>query len=184
MSGGIQIEFDASDLIKFEQVFRKIGNQAPHAIRRALNHTGDKARTQVARQLVKQTGATYGAVRAALNSRPASYGNLRYEIVARGSAISLKHFSARQTKPGVTAAPWNMRRVFPHTFIVKKLGGHVFVRTSRKRFPIKKLWGPAIPNELVRGHTPIVFNATVQAELPSRLAHEIGAIMSGAAPRG
>jgi hypothetical protein len=95
----IHIEVDARRIIYLEGVFRQAGNQAPHAIRRALNWTGDRATTQVTRALVKQTGAKYGAVKAALKQVRASYGSLTYKIIARGSAISLKEFGARRLGP-------------------------------------------------------------------------------------
>lgn len=182
----IELKVDARELVKLEEAFRRIGNQAPHAIRRALNHTGDKTTTQVKRALAKQTGAKYGAIGKALRVERANYGSLAYVIHASGGAMSLKEFGPNQTARGVSAAPWNKRRVFPHTFgpRIAKLGGHVYVRTSPKRFPIKKLWGPIIPNEMVKDQSAAAFYATVQAELPARLEHEIGAILSGAAPRG
>lgn len=180
----LRIEVDARSLVRLEEAFRKAGNQAPHAIRRALNWTGDRATTLVTRALAKQTGAKYGAVKSALKQVRANYGTLAYRIVARGPAIPLNAFGARQTRKGVSAAPWNTRRVFPHTFIVPAFGGNVFVRETSKRAPLKKLWGPAIPNELVRGESKEAFERTVATQLPARLEHEIMAILSGAAPRG
>jgi hypothetical protein len=53
-----------------DQVLARYGNQltalgegqARTAMSRALNHEGEKRRTQVKRSLVKQTGIKYGAV--------------------------------------------------------------------------------------------------------------------------
>lgn len=179
-----RIEVDARRIADLGAAFKRAGAQAPAAIARALNHTGDKALTQVKRALVAQTGAKYGAISKALMRRGASAGNPVYRIVARAAAMSLKEFGPVRTASGVSAAPWNKRRVFPSSFIVAKLGGHVFVRTSRRRFPIKKLWGPVIPNEMLRDMSRQAFEATVEQELPARLQHEIGAILSGVAPRG
>lgn len=60
-----------------DQVLARYGNQlaalgegqARTAMSRALNHEGDKGRTQVKRALVKQTGIKYGAVVAAVSTR-------------------------------------------------------------------------------------------------------------------
>ncbi len=159
------------------------------ALARAVNHTGDKARTQVVRALVKQTGAKYGVIRKALKTKRANAATITFQIIGRGGFMSLKEFGARQTSKGVSAAPWNERRVFPHTFIVPSLGGHVFERIggSRRlgpaagRLPIRKLWGPAIPKEMVKEKSKEAFETTVAAELPSRVAHEVEAIIGGLA---
>lgn len=156
-----------------------IGRDVRPALARALNHTGDKARTQVIRALVKQTGAKYGAVRKALTSRPATAGAPVYRIIAQGPYLSLKEFGARQTGAGVSAAPWGRRRVFAHTFIVPALGGHVFERKGKARLPLRKLWGPALPKELVKDQTKAAFETTVAVELPRRVAHEIEAVLGG-----
>jgi hypothetical protein len=57
-----------------DQVLARYGNQlsalgegqARTTLSRALNHEGDKGRTQVKRALVKQTGRRYGAVNKAM----------------------------------------------------------------------------------------------------------------------
>ena len=184
MAALFSVEAGSSSLANLEGLLRQVGNQAPHAIRRAVNHTGDKAVTQVARALAKQTSAKYGAVKKALVVKRATYDRGVYRISAKGGYISLKEFGARQTKAGVSAMVWGKRRVFPHSFVSAKLGGHVFVRMGKARNPIRKMWGPALPNEMVKGDTAATFLSTVEADLPARVAHEVAALLNGRAPRG
>lgn len=178
MAAALRITVDARQLLRMAETFRKAGVETRPAEARAINHTGDKTRTRVIRALVKQMGTTYGVVNKALG-RPirANPASLAYVIRVKGPALSLKEFKARPTRKGVSAAPWGTRRVFPHSFIAPSMGGHVFVRTSRARFPVKKLWGPAVPNELVRNQSKAAFEATVATELPARLAYELGRIL-------
>jgi hypothetical protein len=61
--------------------------------------------------------------------------------------------------------------------ISKKLGGHVFKRTSSGRFPIEMLFGPSVPEELVKGESERVFRTTVQDMLPVRVAHELSRML-------
>jgi hypothetical protein len=178
------VEAGISSLVNLEGLLRQVGNQAPHAIRRAVNHTGDKAVTQVARTLARQTGVKYGAAKKALFVQRANYDRGVYRISAKGGYLSLKEFGARQTKAGVSAMVWGKRRVFPHSFVSQKLGGHVFVRMGKDRNPIRKMWGPALPAELVKDETAAMFLSTVEAELPARVAHEVAALLAGHAPRG
>jgi Prophage minor tail protein Z (GPZ) len=179
---GLDVKVDVRGFNRMAKQFASAGTNIKPALSRAINHTGDKARTQVTRALAKQTGLKYAKVRETLRTIPAAIGRLVYRIVSRGGYTSLKEFGARPTQKGVSAAPWGRRRVFPHTFIVTSLGGHVFERTSSKRFPIRKLWGPAVPAELVKDQTKAAFEGVVAAELPARLDYEIGALLKGRAP--
>jgi hypothetical protein len=144
----MKIQIDAREIADLGQLFASAGKQAPKVIARALNHTGAVATTQVKRALVKQVGVKSGAVNAALRQVRATPAELTFELRSSGKHLGLKDFGARQTKRGVSAAPWRQRRVFPRTFMGP--GGHVYKRTSKKRLPIEKLWGPSIPKELVR----------------------------------
>jgi len=103
--------------------------------------------------------------------------------------LPLSEFSARQRKDGVSAAPWGTRRVFKQAFIATSLSGHVFVRETHGglrvgRLPIRELFGPAIPRELLKDAVKVAFETTVAAELPIAAERELGALLSGFAPRG
>jgi hypothetical protein len=180
--GEFSVRVDARGFNRMAAVFERAGVNVKPALRRAINHTGDKARTHMGRALAKQTGLKYGQVRQALRTIPANVATLVYRIIAKGGYLSLKEFGARQTRKGVSAAPWGKRRVFPHTFIIASLGGHVFERKGAARYPIRKLWGPAIPAEMVKDQSRAAFEQTVEAELPARLTHEVDAILGGAVP--
>lgn len=152
--------------------------QHPAAVARALNRTSPETRTAMARALVKQTGLRYGAIRRALVITRASTAFLATMITARGSYLPLKLFGARQTKRGVSAAPWGKRRVFPHTFIIPAYGGNVYVRQTRRRFPIEKLLGPAIPVEFVKDRSAEAFYLTAPVTLAKRLDHELARLLT------
>jgi hypothetical protein len=178
---GFEVKIDARGFDRMQRRLAQTGIEIKPALARAINHTGDKATTQVRRTLARQVGLKYGRIKEATRTFKAAVGRLVYRITSRGGYTSLKEFGARTTLRGVSAAPWGKRRVFPHTFIVASLGGHVFERTTSKRFPIRKLWGPAIPAEMVKDQTKAAFESTVANELPTRLDHEIGAILEGRA---
>ncbi len=168
---------------------RAVGNQAPHVIRRAINRVGDKTRTQVVRALARQTGAKYGTIRRAMRYVRANYGRLDYRIVARGTFMPLSAFAARQTRAGVSAAPWGKRQLFRGAFIAASLGGGVYVREVKEgrragRLPIRQLYGPAIPRELLRDAVRETFERAAAAELVPAVEREVGALLAGFAPRG
>jgi hypothetical protein len=61
--GEFTVRVDASAFNRMAAAFERAGANVKPALRRAINHTGDKARTQIVRALVKQTGLKYGRVR-------------------------------------------------------------------------------------------------------------------------
>jgi hypothetical protein len=135
-----------------------------------INDIGDYAYPRVVRTLSQETGAQQKRVRGFLVKKRAYPERPTYQILARGEFMSLKDFKPVQRKAGVQAAPWGDKRVFPHTFFGP--GGHVYKRTSSSRVPIEKLWGPAIPRQLLRGKTDDVVKVVIEERLPVRLAYQ------------
>ncbi|PTW53907.1 minor tail protein Z (GPZ) [Breoghania corrubedonensis] len=160
-------------------------NKARAAFRRGINRTGDKTFTIVRRVVAKQVGLSQSKVtkKGGLQRIRANYQALEYLIISRGGFISLKEFKARQVRRGVSAAPWGKRQVFKSAFgpRIGALGGHVFHRTSADRFPIEKMWGPAVPKEIVKDESRKAFDETAARELPPKIEHEIRRLMQGTA---
>lgn len=174
-------------LARFGNQLAALDKKAPRALRSALAHTGDKARTQVRSALTTQTGLKRGViVRAVKVTRPA-FGDLQYIMRSSGGEISLKYFGARETRKGASAAPRGQRRVFPGAFMkggrfparvaARRLNGHVFKRTGAGRLPIEKQKSDVvIPDEMVTGATEAAWRGQADG-LADRVGHEIGRLL-------
>jgi hypothetical protein len=106
-----------------DQVLARYGNQlaaigegqARTVMSRALNHEGDKGRTQVKRTLVKQTGIKYGAVGKAIGTVRATPATLTYALKARGDETNIAWFGgvsvarACRQRPGTSGASSSVR---------------------------------------------------------------------------
>jgi len=125
--------------------------RARQTFARAINREGGKVTTQVRRATATATGLPYGYVTRVARPIRASAALPEFAIKASDAATSLKRFGPRLTRKGVSAAPWAKRRVFSGSFVAGKLGGHVFARAGVGRMPIKKLFGPVVPNEMISG---------------------------------
>lgn len=158
-------------------VERLASDKTRAAARMALNDTGRRANTQVKRTLTKQTGLKSGAIQKGVKQQFASNARLEFRIIGTGKHFGLTDFGARQGKRGVSAAPWGTRRIFPRTFLAPKLGNQVFVRLGRARLPIKKLWGPSIPREMVRDQVPKTFTSMAATILPAQLRRQLARLM-------
>jgi hypothetical protein len=168
---------DVSELERWARVYATAPARSTDIMRVTLNDVGNAARTQVTRTLARQMGLPVGTVRQGLTTKPAAPRSMDYEILSRGGYLSLRSFDAEQRRAGVSARPWGKRRIFRGTFAVRSLGGQVFRRTTSARFPIVKLWGPAMPQEMVRGAVPTAFETAVRERLPARLAHHLDQLM-------
>lgn len=187
-----RLSYDPSGLRRFDNALERLGGSlGKKVVVRALNHQGAKAYTQVKRTLGRQMGVKYGVVNKAVKERRAFAGTtdgfgakFEYRIIGTGEPLSLKHFGARQVKSGVSAAPWGKRRIFEKAFNTggafpgrkPVFGGHVFVRAGSKRFPIRKLYGPGVADEIVKGRSLEAFQR-VFSGLAARLEHEISRVV-------
>ena len=166
-----------------DQVLARYGNalaalgegRARTALSRALNHEGDKGRTQVKRALVKQTGIKYGGVNKAMATIRATPATLTYTLKARGDETNIAWFGGQQRRKGVSAAPWNKRRILRHSFIVPRFG-RAFIRTAKSRLPIRPLYGPNLARELVKDSSAAAWQSGV-ANIVARVGHEIGRML-------
>lgn len=175
-------DFIAIDARPFDRVgdaLAELSEKAQHKVTvRVLRRIGDMTKTRVVRLLAEETGLPQKRIRSVMQVRIGGTNEPRYEIKFRDQFLSLKEFDPvwDLTKNegrgvGVRARPWGKRRVFPRTFLGP--GMHVFVRFGKERQPIKKLWGPAIPRQVIIGQTKPIVQDLARTHLVPRYLHEI-----------
>ncbi|UXN05247.1 phage tail protein [Bartonella sp. HY761] len=188
MAGVLSIGWSNEDAIKkFAGAVHAVGDKLPIAAMRAANHTGQKAKTKVVRALTKQTGLKRKTIVKAVREYKANPSRVIYILRSSGKEISLRHFGARETKAGVSAAPFGKRQIFAKSFIYggqfpnrEKLAvyGQVMIREGAARLPITKvLSGVTIPDEMIKGETKEAFDGVVNKDLAPRLYHELKRLM-------
>jgi hypothetical protein len=146
---------DADDVrIKFEATVQRVGSGlAKTVFSRAMNTEGRKSYVAVKRAVAKQTSIKVGDVARSMSFKGARPNALETRVIGKGRHFPLSYFGAKQFSFGVRAKVWGEFHKYPHAFVVKAYGGNVYKRLSAKRFPIKQLWGPAIPVEMVKDET-------------------------------
>jgi hypothetical protein len=180
-------EIDVRELTQFGNMLGALGQDGPKVINRALNRTGDMARTQVVRALSKQTGLPQKTIRKAVKAKRSSWQDLEYRLEASGGDVSLKYFKARETRRGVTALVRGERELFEGAFtrggsfargrVALQMGGHVFQRIGGRTELERLKSGVFIPLEMVAGASANAFEAVVSDVLPRRLDHEFNRAM-------
>ena len=163
--------------VRFEAMIRRVGERdAKLAFSRALTHEGRKGYTAVRRALRNQTSAKAREVSAATRFRGSSTRRLTTMIEAGGGHIPLKEFGARQFSYGVRAKVWGRTVRLRSAFIVDSMGGNVFKRTTSRRLPVEKMWGPSIPKEMVKDQSLSVFESSA-GNVADRAMHELNRIL-------
>lgn len=179
-----------------DDILKNFGNQigslgerdAHKALARAVNRVTKTVEGRVVRAIAKQSSIKTSTIRRALQTqqvKPGSSQALEGKIIATGRPIPLDEFGAKQFSFGVRARVWGRVQRFPGTFIFagtyrsgKPVGnGHVFHRVSKASLPIEEMFGPSVPEEMIRDESARTFMSTVQTMLPVRVAHEIGRLL-------
>lgn len=137
-------------------------SKAQKVIVRAINRGIVAARTQIVRDIARDSGLKVGDVRAAIRQTTATTGAPVASLGSRLRRLPLIDFNARGPMPsrgrgnGVSyrMGAGNPRTRLPNAFItrVTRAGedgahsGHdgVFVRVTKQRLPIKQLFGPSL----------------------------------------
>jgi hypothetical protein len=179
---------------RFDNIIAALGpKKSRQAINRAVNRAGDMTRTAMRRALVKQTGLKSKTVGRALRTKRSSWSTdqaLAYTITVRGGDIRLKHFSARETRAGVSAKPFGVRKLFAGAFIkggrfpdrkTLNFGGQVMQRIGRDRLPIEVVTsGVVLPEQVVQGESIKAFETVGRAKLVERMSHELNRMLDAA----
>lgn len=200
----ITIQIVGAGLEKFNEAAKSLGSEAKahRAYSMALNKTVKMVHTGVKRAVAAQMGVTQAAVvkHGGLRIARASAGNLVASINASGAYMPLKDFKPKQGGAGVTANPWNNSQLFNGTFMNRgkrarfgigpigkaKAGGHVFKNTGKlnkvsgRKNAIKALWGPSVPNEMVKDESARTFERISGSQMPKEIDRAVIALTSGA----
>lgn len=161
----------------YQRALQQVGEgNAAKAFSRAMNHEGKKTFTKVKRVLRKQTDIPRDHIEAGTKFVRSSPGNLKTIIEGTGRHLPLRLFNARQFSFGVRAKVWGKHQRFPSAFIIAKYNGGVYKRLTKKRFPIKQLYGPSIPVEIVKDATADTFLNSA-ADVSARAMHELARIL-------
>lgn len=193
----VQMRFaDVGGINRFHKATKALSDrQMRTALSRAVNHTGGVTRTQVREKLARQTGLKLKTIRKAVRSNKSNAGTLTYTMKSFGGDISLKYFSAKETRRGVTAKPFGKKTQFAGHFIKagrfplarrvlpRKLNGHVFEPTGTstrwgRSIELRKS-GVVIPEQMVTGKTADAFAQTSAQRLPDRVAYEVRQLTGG-----
>lgn len=179
----IVITVDSAQLA--EMIERLEPRRARMALSVAVNDTARQTRAEARKRVAKESSIKAGTVAKGLTINPhSSPSTLSATVIGSGRPISLKEFGARQNRKGVSARVWGRRQLYPGSFIVESLGGHVYHRLTRRRLPIEKMWGAGIAQVMAQEHVSSVIVQHGQDRLQKNTQRQLDRYIAGAGGAG
>ena len=161
----------------YERMIRRAGEgKAKEAFAAALNHQTAIIMTKVRKAIIKQSSIERAAVYAGTDLLRATPGALSAIIEGTGRHLPLREFKPRQFSYGVRAKVWGKHQQYPSAFLIPRYKNGVYKRLTKKRFPIKQLYGPAIPVEMLRDQSRAAFESSTP-DVSKRAMHELARIL-------
>jgi hypothetical protein len=187
MASEVEVVLRPLDMImaRYGQQLRELGaDKSRKIMARALNYEGRKSFTLVKRAIRDQSSVSYEAINKGTKFMGTSTGAsaaMRTVIDADGEYLVLKYFKPRQIRMGVSATVWGKRQRYKGAFGAP--GGRPelstpFHRLSRKRYPIKPLFGANLAVEMVKDTPPAIHAGSVP-RIADRIEKEIAAVLRG-----
>lgn len=182
MSGVLTMKWADRNLSKYGKRIQTLKTKFPKVLPRIVNQVGDRSKTVVIRELVKQTGLQRVViVRAIGDPRRASSGRYIYDMTTRGGNIRLKYLKPRETRKGVIARPFGKPTLFAGAFLrggkfpdrkdVPAFNGHAYVRLNKSGTKITfARSGVYIPVEMTSGATVAAFHRIAAPLLDQRVS--------------
>jgi hypothetical protein len=177
---GVRIEVERKG--GFEKLMNLVGDpaQIQRAMSRGLNEHIRAQERQATNIVGAQTGLGAGRVRRVTTAIPSTPGAVMQALVrVNDKAIPAGAETRRSWNRSMAGAvhgdwPTYTRKggLMAGTFMAK---GAIYARTSKKRGPLKKIWGPVLPNELLRKDMPAYPAAErlVNADLERRVMRAV-----------
>lgn len=192
------IELSAEQLAKAEAALSHIPGATQKAAAAAINRAAQSAMTAAARSARENYYVKHGDVLKTMKLYKATPTDLAAMVVSRGYALPLTKFRISPNKPNpakAAKARWRkgkssalVARVrrgeggpIPGAFVARVKSGHVgvFRRTSKAKYPVEHLYGPAIPQLLSSRTVSEAVEQRASEQLDARLSHEIERLLEG-----
>lgn len=169
-------------LAHYAELLERVNRESPVILPRIVNQVGNRAKTQVIRNLTAQTGLPRKTIVAAVGN-PATAranGRLSYEMTTRGGFIRLKYLRPRETRQGVVARPFGQPTLFEGAFMrggrwprrvrTAAFGGHVMQRIDKAGRRLTQVRSQVrIPQEMAVGATKAAFEKIAAPLLRERV---------------
>ena len=180
MSG---INIDAKELFKVSQALgTNLKKQVPGVINRVLNRSATAARTAASRAVRDNYHVTVKNARATMKISKGTQSRLGAFVLSKGQLVPLDKYKVKPgtVRPGrrtlrkVAVSKGKTPTAIKGAFMAEVSGAKLFERVGKKRLPISRLMGPAIPQLVDNDDVIEVVDKVVMETYAKRMDFEIG----------
>jgi hypothetical protein len=173
-----------------KKVEKQLGTEkrkAPIALSRALNRAASKVKTAASKETRKEYVLKAKDINATIKIAKASQKRLGAVVLSKGAKLPLDKYRFTPKQPRPKKPPKSLKvavrknglKELIGAFVADIQGNKIFKRTSKSRLPIRRLFGPAIPQLVgVQKIRPEIEKQAVDT-FHKRLDHEIKRIREG-----
>ncbi|MFD0710632.1 phage tail protein [Paenibacillus sp. GCM10027626] len=184
----MKISIDSKQIKQATIGLNFVQKNIPKAFGSALNRVGQQVKTAASKEIRKTYDIKASDVK--------KYGNIKVTktesstlqllLTSKGPNIPLIRFKTRPSKPPKrrpnvlnASVKRSGGKAIPGAFVAGMKSGHigVFKRVSKKRNPIKELYGPAVPIMLGDDGVAESLNRVASEGMNKRLDHEINRVL-------
>lgn len=173
-------------------VQRKLGNfprKAPNAISNAINRAVTNVNSNIKKEVRKEYNIKAKDIQSTLKKTSASRSSLRGEVRSSGELIPLEKFKVsprsvnpRRKSPIRVAVKKGSLKKLMGAFVADVNGIKVVERKGNPRLPIKRIFGPSVPQMIKNNNIRTIIEQEGQRVFFIRLDHEINRILGSGSP--
>lgn len=179
------IDLDSGDLRKVERLLGRFRNKAQTVLVRALNRATSNMRANIVRKTREEYNIKAKTIRSTFTVKKASRGSLGASIVSKGHKESITSYKVTPKKRVSVsklvrvAVKKGDAKTLLNSFIINQYDFGVYKRKSDERFPLKQIYGPAVPQILNNKDVRKFVEKEAVKMYNKRIDHEIKRILEG-----
>ncbi|HQB39392.1 MAG TPA: phage tail protein [Deltaproteobacteria bacterium] len=180
------IEIDARALKQVEMRLGKYRSKAPMVISRALNRATTNMKTNISRKAREIYIVKSKDINQALTLKRANKARLSAVLRYQGERMPLDKFKYTPKNPNpkkrrIVKVAVKKDGVKPllHAFVANINGPKIFERVGKPRLPIRRLFGPAVPQMVGNEELRQFVESEAVKTYQKRLNHEIKRVLEG-----
>ena len=175
-------EVSKADLEYVQSKLKGMEEEAPRALKNAINHTAKKAKKKLAAGAQKAYTVRSGGFNSEMKTQNATLGRLYAVIRSSGKRLPIAKFRTSAPKSGARAdiVKTGLKQILgPNNITAYKRNGKIMQRVSKSRYPVRALRSVSVPTMLekvykgdrgIEGDLAPVIERTLHDEVAAEVA--------------
>ncbi|MCM3567854.1 phage tail protein [Neobacillus mesonae] len=181
----VSVRLDRRTVREVQRRLGDMSSKAPNVLASSLNRAVTNVASNISKELRKEYTVKTTDIKNTLDKTKASRSNLRAVVRSQGELIPLDKFKVspktvqpKRKKPIKIGVKKDGIKPVLHAFVTDINGIKVFERMGKPRLPIRRLFGPSVPQMLNNEEVRNRINHEGYQMFNRRLDHEINRILN------